>query len=178
MPKPDFTDQYNKIAEIIRVNHAGEYGAKRIYEAQFKFTKNKETKILIKEMLDSEQVHLDYFNRQLIERKIRPTIFTPLWHIGGYMLGATSALIGSKTAMLVTEKVEEVIAEHYQEQIKYLEGQDQLELLSHIKQFQAEEMTHQQIAIKNNSQGSICPLLFGVIIKNICKVAISISKRL
>lgn len=189
MPKPNFASHNTEIEEIIRVDHAGEYGAQKIYEGQLKFIKNSQDKVLINSMLKQEKIHLDYFINKLEEYKIRPTILTPLWHVGGYMLGAISAIIGTKTAMLLTDAVEEVIAKHYQQQICYLKENIQLggysfnyttdekDLLLNIEKFQQDELEHQHIAILHSNKESFFTFPFVVIVKTICKAAIYISKK-
>lgn len=179
MPKPDFSNHISKIAEMIRVNHAGEYGAKRIYQGQLKFIKNRDRQALISAMLQQEEKHLEYFNHQLQLRRIRPTVLLPIWYIGGYILGAASALKGSKTAMLVTEAVEEVIEQHYQQQIDYLkEHNKEEELLINIEKFQQEEAEHRHTAVKTGSrEASFAPLLTGLV-KGICRTAIYLSKKI
>ena len=178
MPRPNFQNKNNKLAEIIRVNHAGEYGAKVIYEGQLKFIKNSQEISLIHSMLEQEKIHLDYFSNQLIERKIRPSALLPLWHIGGYVLGSLSSLLGIKAAMLVTQSVEEVIEEHYQEQLDYLSIIDTEEALySNIQKFQHDEIEHKHIAIEHDSEKTMFAPILANIVKNICKVSINLSKK-
>ena len=179
MPKPNFTTKTDKIAEIIRVNHAGEYGAKRIYEGQIKFTKNLRDKLLIDSMLEQEKVHLNYFENQMKMRNIRPTLFMPLWNIGGYIMGAVSARLGLKSAMLVTEAVEDVIEGHYASQLKYLENEkDEQELANNIKQFREDELEHKATALDHESSNVRFASMGAKIIKLICRNAIFLSKKL
>ena len=110
----------NFIEQTIRVNHAGEFGAKRIYEGQIKYLKNDEDLETVKHMYKQELEHLDFFDKELINRDIRPTILMPLWNKLGFALGAITAKMGSKSAMACTVAVEEVIEEHYQLQIEIL----------------------------------------------------------
>jgi ubiquinone biosynthesis monooxygenase Coq7 len=112
-----------KIAEIIRVNQAGEYGAKCIYEGQIAALKKfRDPDVeVIKHMYEQELEHLEYFNKELVDRKIRPTIMQPIWHFGSYALGYVSGKLGVKAAMACTEAVEEVIEKHYNDQILYLD---------------------------------------------------------
>lgn len=109
----------NIFAKIIRVNQAGEYGAKRIYEGQLSVLKNSD-KELVQHMYEQELLHLQYFNTQIIKQKIRPSLLQPLWHVAGWTLGAVSAKISKKMAMACTVAVEEVIDKHYQKQIYLL----------------------------------------------------------
>jgi len=179
MPRPDFTSCASSIPEIIRVNHAGEYGAQRIYRGQLKFTRDAHNCSIIKEMLKQEEVHLSYFTKKLVERRIRPTLLMPLWHIAGYALGAASALLGNKTAMIVTKSVEEVIEQHYQKQIDYLQDfPKEKALLDNIKQFQLDEIEHKDIAVEHESDKAMLANLTSKVIKLICNLAISLSKKI
>lgn len=184
MPKPYFTPQKAVIDEMIRVDYAGEYGAVRIYQGQGACLRNAEDKNLITHMLEQEQRHLDYFKRQMLQNNVRPSFFMPLWHILGYGLGAVSAMLGKKTAMLVTDAVEEVIAKHYSEQIDYLEQvKDSTQqycsenLLSNVKQFREDELEHQVTANEHGSKKLTCGIILNGAVKFMCKVAIYISKR-
>ncbi|HJD55877.1 MAG TPA: demethoxyubiquinone hydroxylase family protein [Rickettsia endosymbiont of Pyrocoelia pectoralis] len=177
MPRPDFSNNYDQIHEIIRVNHAGEYGAKRIYQGQLKYAKNDHN--LINEMLEQELVHLNYFEKQLLERKIRPTALLFLWHHLGFLLGCISAKIGEKTAMLVTQSVEEVIEKHYKQQIDYLSDRNtEPKLLEKITKFRLDEIEHKDIAIVNDSEQAIFAELTSKIVKTICRTAIRLSKKI
>ncbi|MFK8040218.1 MAG: demethoxyubiquinone hydroxylase family protein [Rickettsiaceae bacterium] len=181
MPKPRFPNENKKIDEIIRVNHAGEYGAKRIYEGQIKYTKDEENCTSLDHMLSQEEAHLSYFTNMMIQKRVRPTILMPLWRIGGYMLGGISAIIGYKSAMLVTDEVENVIAKHYQKQIDALHSYEEIEeseLLSKIKQFRLEELEHQEIAKNNDSNSAIASIFMGFLVNKICKTAIFLSKKI
>lgn len=179
MPRPDFSYPDKQIQEIIRVNHAGEYGAKRIYQGQLKYTKSQNDYVLIKEMLEQEEVHLDYFEKKLLEKKIRPTALLSFWHHYGFLLGAVSSKIGTKTAMLVTESVEEVIEKHYAQQIDYLENKDiEPELLNNIIKFRLDEIEHKDTAIINDSEQAIFAKTTNSIVKAICRIAIKLSKKI
>lgn len=171
---------FNKINidEIIRVNQAGEYGAKRIYQGQLAFAKTQHEKNLIREMLDQELEHLDYFEQKMIEKKVRPTAMQPLWHILGYGLGAATSIMGKKAAMLCTKAVEEVIADHYQEQINSLTDEEQSELKAKITQFREEELEHHETAIENEAMQAPFYSFLNFAIKTVCKAAIKISKKI
>lgn len=178
MPRPEFTKQNTFLDETIRVDHAGEYGAKRIYQGQIAACRNKEDLALLSKMLKQEEVHLAFFAKQIEERKIRPTLLLPFWHFGGYALGFVTSLIGRKTAMLCTEAVEEVIDEHYSEQIVNLKNiQKEHILKGKIEQFREEELEHRDIAIEHGSRQAPGYRIIHQVIKSICKGAISISKR-
>ena len=181
MPRPFFNDNHSKkIKEIIRVNHAGEFGAQKIYQGQIRYCKNPEDQKILKIMLDQEQKHLEYFSNKIQKGYSRPTIFMPLWNIGGYLMGAISAKINLKAAMIVTENVEAVIEDHYAKQINYLETFDPKNpMLDNIKKFQAEEIEHKDIAITHiHGNNSIFDKLIGNTIKTICRTAIFLSKKL
>jgi ubiquinone biosynthesis monooxygenase Coq7 len=177
MPRPYFVSK-NKIKEILMVNHAGEFGAQQIYEGQLAFTKDDDRKT-IQHMLEQELEHLKYFENEIKDGKSRPTILLPLWSVLGYALGALSALAGTKTSMLVTESIEEVIVGHYHEQIEYLKQVgDHSKLLSKIKQFKQEEAQHIEIAIKHDSKKAILHNAISKMVKGMCNMAIYLSKRI
>ncbi len=181
MPRPFFDNNHSKkIEEIIRVNHAGEFGAQKIYQGQIRYCKNSDDQKILKIMLDQEQKHLEYFSYKIQIGFSRPTIFMPLWSIGGYLMGAISAKISLKAAMIVTENVETVIEDHYAKQINYLETHDSKNpILDNIKKFQAEEIEHKDIAITHIQDNSnILDNLLGNCIKTICRTAIFLSKKL
>jgi len=179
MPKPYFENKKQKIKEIIMVDHAGEFGAQKIYEGQIRYTKNPKDKQLISHMLEQELEHLDYFQNQIKEGKSKPTALMPLWSILGYSLGAISAKAGPKTAMMLTESVEEVIVEHYDEQITYLKETDPKNpLLKKIQKFKADEAEHIHIAIDNDSKNAKFHKLLSNVTKIFCKSAIFLSKKM
>ena len=120
------------IARIIRVDQAGEYGAKRIYEGQLSVLSGTEDENVRREMADTEVVHLDTFNKLMVERRVRPTVLAPLWHFAGFALGAGTALMGREAAMACTVAVEEVIEEHYGNQAAVLAFEEEPELLATI----------------------------------------------
>ena len=179
MPRPYYLNDCKKIKEILRVDHAGEFGAKRIYEGQIAYTKNPKDRKLIQHMLDQEKEHLEYFDNQIKDGNSRPTALIPVWNILGYVLGAISAKFGKESAMLVTESVEEVIVSHYQEQIDYLEDiKSNDQLLSKIKKFKQDEADHIHIALDNNSSNAYLHNIVSPIIKAFCKTAIFLSKKI
>jgi len=162
---------------MIRVDHAGEFGAVRIYAGQRAILGENHPKAgLLRHMHEQEEAHLARFNKLIAERRVRPTIMAPFWHVAGFALGAGTALMGEKAAMACTQAVETVIDEHYQEQRDKLEGQDP-ELEGIIKEFQAEEAEHKKIAEENGANEALGhPILTGVI-KAGCRAAIWVSKR-
>lgn len=181
MPKPFFNNNHNKkLQEIIRVNHAGEFGAQKIYQGQINYIKNPDDKKILNHMLDQEQEHLEYFSIKIQEGLSRPTILMPIWSIGGYLMGAISAKISIKAAMLITKNVEKVIEEHYSKQISYFDQYDpENPMLEKIKKFKNDEVEHKNIATMATSRNNNkFDYFVGKSIKLICKSAIFLSKKL
>lgn len=176
---PGTLSEDDELAQMIRVDHAGEYGAKRIYEGQLAALKNHSCAPTIVHMKEQEQVHLDYFSKELVNRRVRPTLLSPLWHVGGYLLGYATGLMGEKAAMACTVAVEEVIGEHYFEQEKRLETfeKPQEDLHKAISQFRAEELEHKETGLDHGAEEAPAYKLLSAGIKGITKVAIFLSKR-
>ncbi len=173
IPKPSTKEE--QLDRIIRVDHAGEYGAVRIYEGQLAvFGDNHPMSDTIKHMKEQEDVHLERFNKLIRQYDARPTLITPLWHMAGFALGAGTALLGTKAAMACTEAVEEVIDKHYTAQIESLD-EDENALAETLEKFRQEEVEHKQIAIDNGAQEVPAHgLLYGAIkigVKTVIKVA-------
>ena len=171
----------NKIEEFIRVDHAGERGAIKIYEGQLlalnTIVKNEELKKKIEEMQNHEREHCDYFEKEIKRRNIKPTKFLPLWDLLGVGLGFGSTLIGKKAAMLCTASVEEVIDKHYQNQINQLKN-DEKELKSKIIKFRDDELHHKDIAYKEGATKEGFYSIMDKIIKTGSKIAIGISEKI
>tara|TARA_B110000014_G_C19909367_1_gene470546 strand:+ start:168 stop:746 length:579 start_codon:yes stop_codon:yes gene_type:complete len=166
------------LEEIIRVDHAGEYGATKIYEGQIAiFGKNTKIGKTIQHMADQEQEHIEKFQELIITERVRPTALLPLWSIAGYTLGAGTALLGEKAAMACTVAVEKVIGEHYNEQILLLEN-DQKKLKSTIKKFAADELEHHDIGIAHDAEKAPGYKLLTKVIELGCKTAIAVSKKI
>ena len=140
----------NKVEEFIRVDHAGERGAVKIYEGQLlalnTLVKDEELKKTIEEMKIHEKEHCEFFESEIKKRKIKPTKFLPLWDLLGVGLGFGSTILGKKAAMLCTASVEEVIDKHYQDQINNL-GPEEEELKKKIIKFREDELHHKDIAL-------------------------------
>ena len=175
--------QDEAIEEMIRVDHAGEYGAVRIYEGQlavFKMLPHKrETAASLARMAKDEEVHLARFNDIVNERRVRPTALNPIWHVAGFALGAATALLGEKAAHACTEAVEEVIDEHYAAQVNRLDamGDDERPLRDTIENFRLEEVQHRDEAReKGAKEAPGYPLLSGAI-KTAVRVAIKLSEK-
>lgn len=173
------TQQAKLIAEMIRVNQAGEYGAKRIYQGQIDFNKDPDVTQTLQHMANQEDVHLKYFNRLMVEEGVRPTLLTPFWHVGGYLMGAITSALDPKLAHACTIAVEEVIEQHYQEQLETLDFiEEYAPLKEQIKIFQKEEVEHANIAA--NQGGNDHPLSGFVksAVQFVTKTAIQISKKI
>lgn len=164
------------VERAIRVDHAGEYGAKRIYQGQLAVLGRTKYGPMIEHMQAQEQVHLDTFSRLIGERRVRPTALLPIWHVAGFALGAATALLGHRGAMACTVAVEEAIDEHYRAQEEAL-GEDEAELKAHIEKFRAEELEHRDIGLENEAELAPAYRLLSAAIKAGCKVAIRISER-
>ena len=171
----------NKIEEFIRVDHAGERGAIKIYEGQLlalnTIVKNDELKKKIEEMQIHEKEHFDYFEKEIKRRNIKPTKFLPLWDLLGVGLGFGSTLIGKKAAMLCTASVEEVIDKHYQNQINQLEN-DEKEFKNKIIKFRNDEIHHKDIAYKEGATKDGLYSIMDKVIKTGSKIAIRISEKI
>lgn len=165
------------VRRAIRVDHAGEYGAKRIYEGQLAVLGRTKYGPMIEHMKAQEQVHLDTFSRLIGERRVRPTALLPIWHVAGFALGAATALLGHRGAMACTVAVEEAIDEHYRAQEEEL-GDDEAELKAHIEKFRAEELEHRDIGLENEAEQAPAYRLLSAAIKAGCKVAIRLSERI
>ena len=170
-----------KIEEFIRVDHAGERGAIKIYEGQLlalnTFVKDENLKKTIEKMKSHEKEHLDFFNKEIKKRNIKPTKLLPLWDLLGVGLGFGSAIMGKKAAMLCTASVEEVIDEHYQNQINELDSDEKV-LKEKIKKFRDDELHHKDIAYKQGASKKGFYSIFDKIIKTGSKVAINISEKI
>ncbi|MEQ9520760.1 MAG: demethoxyubiquinone hydroxylase family protein [Parvibaculum sp.] len=180
---PGRTSTAERIKEMIRVDHAGEYGAVRIYEGQLAVFKvlphKKEITAALRRMAAEEKEHLERFSKLVNERDVRPTALNPLWHVGGFAMGAVTALMGEKAAHACTVAVETVIDEHYQRQIdelELLEGED--ELKETIIQFREEEIAHKEEALAQGAaQAPGYPILSGAI-GAICRFAIRTCEKI
>ena len=164
------------IERIIRVDHAGEYGAARIYTGQLAVLGNGGKGDLLRHMKAQEQVHLDTFSALVAKRRVRPTALLPFWHVAGFALGAVTAALGERAAMACTVAVEEAIDEHYAAQAASL-GEDEAELRGTIEKFRAEELEHRDIGLENEAELAPAYRLMSAVIKAGCKVAIAVSER-
>jgi ubiquinone biosynthesis monooxygenase Coq7 len=165
------------VERVIRVDHAGEYGAKRIYQGQLAVLRGTKWEGLIRHMQEQEQVHLDSFSKRIAERRVRPTALLPFWHVAGFVLGAGTAMLGHRAAMACTVAVEEAIDEHYAAQEQAL-GEDEAPLKADIARFRAEELEHRDIGLEHEAEQAPAYRLLSTVIKAGCKVAIKVSERI
>ena len=169
------------LEEIIRVDHAGERGAIKIYEGQLlalnTFRKDEKLKKLIEDMKEHEKEHFEYFEKEIQKRNIKPTIFLPLWDLLGVTLGFGTTLLGQKAAMLCTASVEEVICDHYKDQLDRL-GDDEKELKKSIKKFRDDEDDHKNIAYDEGATKKGLYSLLDKVIQNTSKIAIKVSEKI
>ena len=169
------------LEEIIRVDHAGERGAIKIYEGQLLALKtikqDNNLKDKIEEMKEQEKEHLEYFEKEIQKRKIKPTYLLPLWDVMGVALGFGTALLGKKAAMLCTASVEEVIEDHYQNQLKKL-GNDEMDLKAKIEKFKVEEANHKNIAYESGATNKGLYSIMDKVIKTGSRIAITISEKI
>ena len=171
----------NKIEEFIRVDHAGERGAVKIYEGQLlalnTLVKDEKLKKIIEEMKVHEKEHCEFFEKEIKKRDIKPTKLLPLWDLLGVTLGFSSALLGKKAAMLCTASVEEVIDKHYQSQIDQLDKTEK-ELKKNITKFREDELHHKDIAYEKGATKKGCYSILDKVIKTGSKIAINISEKI
>ena len=166
----------DRLHRMIRVDHAGEYGAVRIYQGQLAVLGRGPKGAILRHMLEQEVHHEATFSAMVADRRVRPTALLPLWHIAGFALGAITAAIGERGAMACTVAVEEAIDEHYAQQASSLED-DESGLRATIEQFRAEELEHRDIGLQNEAELAPAYALMSRVIKLGCKVAIAVSER-
>ena len=169
------------LEEILRVDHAGERGANKIYEGQLLALKTiKEDESLkekIEKMKEHEKEHLEYFEKEIQKRNMKPTYLLPLWDLMGISLGFGTALLGKKAAMLCTASVEEVIENHYENQLRKI-GEDEKDLKTKIKKFKGDEVNHKNIAYESGATKNGLYSIMDKIIKTGSKIAITISEKI
>jgi ubiquinone biosynthesis monooxygenase Coq7 len=164
------------VARMIRVDHAGEYGAVRIYQGQLAALRDRGSAALVRHMLAQEQRHLETFNGLVADRRVRPTALLPVWHLAGFALGAVTAALGERTAMACTVAVEEAIDAHYQKQLAELD-QTEPELRATIGQFRDEELEHRDVGLAHGAEQAPAYRLLRAVIKTGCRAAIALSER-
>jgi 3-demethoxyubiquinol 3-hydroxylase len=166
-----------EVERMVRVDHAGEFGATRIYRGQLEVLHRGRGAGEIRRMAEAEQRHLAAFETLLRERRVRPTVLQPLWSVAGYAMGAVTALLGERAAMACTVAVEEVIDEHYRDQAERLSGEES-ELTKTILAFRAEEIAHRDIAIAQGAEATPGYDLLSTAIKTGSRLAIWLSTRI
>ena len=169
------------LEEIIRVDHAGERGAIKIYEGQLLALKtikqDENLKNIVEEMREHEKEHLEYFEKEIQKRKIKPTYMLPLWDIMGVALGFGTVLLGKKATMLCTASVEEVIEKHYENQLKKI-GSDEKDLKDKIEKFKSDEVNHKNIAYEAGATNQGLYSIMDKIIRTSSRIAIKISEKI
>ncbi len=180
-PRPGQGASAARLAEILRVDHAGELGAVHIYRGQravLAATPGQERIAgQLAEMEAQEAVHLARFDRLLTERQVRPTAMAPLWRLAGFALGAGTALLGEKAVHACTEAVETVIEEHYAGQIAELADRDP-ELAAELEAFRQEEVAHKDQAVEAGARDARGYDLLSAVIRTGCRAAIRISEKI
>ena len=169
------------LEEIIRVDHAGERGAIKIYEGQLlalsTFKKNEKLKKMIEGMKEHEKEHFEYFDKEIQKRNIKPTLFLPIWDLLGVTLGFGTTMLGEKAAMLCTASVEEVIDGHYKDQT-YKLREDEEELKMKIMKFRQDELDHKDIAYESGATKKGLYSVLDKVIKTSSRIAIAISEKI
>ena len=165
-----------RTARAIRVDHAGEYGAARIYAGQLAVLGHGPKGDLLRHMQAQEQQHLTTFNDLIADRRVRPTVMLPFWHVAGFALGAVTAALGEKAAMACTVAVEETIDEHYRQQMESLH--DEPALCKTIARFREEEIEHRDIGLAHGAEQAPGYRMLSRLIRAGCKVASKVSEKL
>lgn len=170
-----------RMAEMLRVDHAGELGAVHIYRGQRAVLNRAKGRDRIawqlQEMEAQEAVHLAAFDRLLNERRVRPTLMAPVWRAAGFVLGAGTALLGEKAAHACTEAVESVIEQHYAGQIAEL-AQDEPALAAELGRFRDDELAHRDLAVEEGARQAPAYPLLAAVIRAGCRAAIRVSEKL
>jgi ubiquinone biosynthesis monooxygenase Coq7 len=165
----------DQVKRFIRVDHAGEYGAARIYAGQLAVLRHGPHAAQVEHMQAQEQLHLDAFSEMIVRRRVRPTALLPFWHIAGFALGAVTAALGPEAAMACTVAVEETIDEHYTTQRAAL-GDDETELSTTVEKFRQEELEHRDIGLAFGAERAPGYRLLTGLIRAGCKAAIRLSE--
>ncbi len=174
---PGDPDRETLIERMIRVNHAGEYGAARIYEGQLAVLGKTPVGDTIRHMAEQEETHLAAFDELIAERRVRPTVLSSIWHAAGFALGAATAAMGDKAAMACTVAVEDVIQDHYADQSARL-GDDEAELRELIDRFRAEEIEHKETGLAHDAELTPGYRVMSEFIKTGTRAAIWLSTRI
>lgn len=176
---PGDLSRAQELARMLRVDHAGEFGATRIYEGQLAILGHRPVGKTIRRMAEQEEVHKAKFDELLIAHRVRPTVLSPIWNKAGFALGAVTALMGERAAMACTVAVEEVIGEHYDNQVKRLgelaEGDD--ELAATLAEFRDDEWEHRDTGLAHSAESLPGYSLLSAAIKRGTRTAIWLAER-
>ena len=175
-PVPGDPSRTRQTERAIRVDHAGEYGAARIYAGQLAVLGRGQSGDTLRHMQAQEAAHLRTFSDLVADRRVRPTVMLPFWHVAGFALGAVTAVLGEKAAMACTVAVEETIDAHYRQQIETLT--DEPALCGTIERFRQEEVEHRDIGLAHGAEQAPAYRLLTRVIKAGCKAAIAVSERI
>ena len=180
-PRPGQGATAARLAEILRVDHAGELAAVAIYRGQRAVLGEApgQQRLVgqLAEMEAHEAEHLARFDKLLTEHQVRPTALVPLWRLAGFALGAGTALMGAKAAHACTEAVENVIEEHYAGQVAELADREPA-LSAELAQFREEELAHRDLAVEEGAHEAPGYALLSAIVRAGCRTAIKISEKL
>ena len=176
-PLPGDPSREELVRRMMRVDHAGEYGAMRIYDGQLAVLKRSPVAPVIRRMAEQERRHLEAFEKLLPERRVRPTALHPLWHAAGYALGAATALLGERAAMACTVAVEEVIDEHYARQAARL-GPEEGAFKALVEEFRKDELEHREIGLAHGAEEAGGHPVLTAGIKAASRLAIWLSERI
>lgn len=170
----------SKLDRIIRVDHAGELGADRIYAGQMAILGKTKAGPTIQHMWDEEKVHKAKMEELINKYRVRPTVLVPLWNVAGFMLGAGSALFGEKAAMACTTAVESVIVEHYNDQIRELleDQESDKELVDILTKFRDDEQVHHDTGLQHGAEQAPLYKVMSEVVKFGCRTAIKISEKI
>jgi ubiquinone biosynthesis monooxygenase Coq7 len=174
---PGDLDRDALVHRMVRVDQAGEYGARRIYEGQLAVLGRSPSASVLRHMHHQELRHLECFDGLMVERRVRPTLLQPLWHMAGFALGAATAMLGEKAAMACTVAVEEVIDAHYARQAEVL-GEDEAALRAAIEDFRKDELKHRDTALERGAEEAPAYPLLAAAVRGGSRLAIWLSERL
>jgi ubiquinone biosynthesis monooxygenase Coq7 len=166
-----------EVGRMLRVDHAGEYGAARIYAGQLAVLRRSDRAPVLREMQAQEQQHLERFADLIVRRRVRPTAMLPLWHLAGFALGAATAALGERAAMACTVAVEDAIEAHYAGQIAALDDTEP-ELRATLEKFRDDELAHRDIGLRHGAEQTPGYRLLSAAIRRGCRMAIRISERI
>ncbi|CAD6196565.1 unnamed protein product [Caenorhabditis auriculariae] len=169
------------IEKIIRVDHAGELGADRIYAGQMAVLGGSSVGSIIKKMWEEEKEHLDTMERLAVQNNVPHTVFAPIFSVAAFALGAGTAMLGKEGAMACTVAVEELIGRHYNDQLKELLEDDpeaHKELLKTLTRLRDEELHHHDTGLENDALKAPMYDALKFVIQLGCKGAIKIAEKL